>query len=308
MSLMDAVAVNAVRAFNRFYTRYIGALGDHHLDSPYSLTEMRVLYELAHRDALTATAVGGDLGLDAGYLSRILRRFESRGLVARAAAADDARRSLLRMTPRGRREFAPLERRTREEVAARFRPLPPHDRRQVVAAMQTIERLLGGAREDGEPYLLRPHRPGDIGWVVQRHGALYAQEYGYTDAFEAVVAHIAADFLDHFDPSRDRCWIAERGGDNVGSAFVVRKSKTVARLRMLIVDPKARGLGIGRRLVDECLRFAREAGYRSMTLWTHSQLTSARKIYRQAGFRLVHKAPTRAFGKDLVDETWDLSL
>ena len=300
--------VAAVRAFNRFYTRRVGALGTHHLDSPYSLTELRVLYELARRERSTAGEIGRDLGLDAGYLSRIVRRFEARGLVGRTPAPTDARRSVLQLTRRGRSTLVPLERRTRREVAALLGDLPPDRQRQVVDAMRTIERLLEPARADREPYVLRPPRPGDMGWVVQRHGALYAQEWGYDERFEAVVARIVADFLERADSKRERCWIAEIDGENVGSVFVVRKSQAVAKLRLLIVEPRARGLGIGRRLVTECVRFARAAGYRSMTLWTHGQLDAARRLYREAGFRCVEKMPHRSFGKNLVDETWVLSL
>ena len=300
--------VDAVRAFNRFYTRRIGVLGDRLLDSPYSLTEMRVLYELAHRDAPTATELGRDLGLDAGYLSRILRRFETRKLLSRVRASDDGRQSLLRLTPRGRATFAPLNDRARHDVAALLDRLPAARQREVVAAMQTIERLLNTAGVEEAPYTLRAHRPGDMGWVVHRHGAVYAREYGYNHEFEALVARIVADFLDHFDPSGERCWIAERAGDIVGSVFLVRKSKTVAKLRLLLVEPSARGLGLGRRLVDECIRFARQAGYRKITLWTNSVLLAARHIYAQAGFKLVHQERYHGFGHDLVGETWDLSL
>jgi len=303
--------VSAVRAFNRFYTRRVGALGDHHLDSAYSLTEMRVIYELAHAVRPSASAIGRDLGLDAGYLSRILRRFESDGLLARTPSAGDARKSDLRLTRRGRSTFAPLERRTRGELAAQLGRLSTPEQRRLLDAMQTIERLFGdrdSERTERPPFILRPHRPGDMGWVVERHGALYAREWGYSSAFEALVARIVADFLDHFDSRRERCWIAERNGANVGSVFVVRETGTIARLRLLIVEPHARGLGIGRRLVQECVQFARQAGYQSMTLWTHSQLDAARRLYREAGFRCVRKTPHRSFGKQLVDETWELSL
>jgi DNA-binding MarR family transcriptional regulator/N-acetylglutamate synthase-like GNAT family acetyltransferase len=301
--------VAAVRAFNRFYTRRIGVLGDHLLESPYSLSEMRVLYELAHREQPTAAALGRDLGLDAGYLSRILRRFEARKLVARARAAHDGRQAMLRLTPRGRATFAPLDARARQEIAALLGRLPDAGQRDVVEAMATIERRMG--REAAAPALvLRPHQPGDMGWVVHRHGAIYASEWGYNHEFEALVARIVADFLDGFDPARERCWIAERDGEMAGSVFLVSKSKTVAKLRLLLVEPSARGLGLGRRLVDECIRFARHAGYRKITLWTQSELEAARRIYQSAGFVRVHgDPPGRSFGKDgLVAETWDLDL
>ena len=304
--------VDAVRAFNRFYTREIGVLGERHLQSPFSLTEMRVLYELAHRDGPAAAELGRDLGLDAGYLSRILRRFESRGLIARSPSPADARQSLLHLTRKGRAAFGPLEARARGEVETLLARVGAGNRSKVVDAMSTIERLLGEPREDGAraaPYLLRAHQPGDMGWVIHRHGALYAQEWGYNQEFEALVARICADFLDHFDPSGERCWIAERDGAIVGSVFLVRKSKTVAKLRLLLVEPSARGLGIGRRLIEECIRFARQAGYHKLTLWTQSDLDAARRLYQQAGFRCVQKKPHDSFGrKHLIAETWDLAL
>ncbi|HET6960833.1 MAG TPA: helix-turn-helix domain-containing GNAT family N-acetyltransferase [Vicinamibacterales bacterium] len=304
--------VDAVRAFNRFYTREIGVLGERHLQSPFSLTEMRVLYELAHRDGPAAAELGRDLGLDAGYLSRILRRFESRGLIGRSPSPADARQSLLHLTRKGRAAFGPLEARARGEVETLLARVGAGDRGKVVDAMSTIARLLGEPREDGAraaPYLLRAHQPGDMGWVIHRHGALYAQEWGYNQEFEALVARICADFLDHFDPSGERCWIAERDGAIVGSVFLVRKSKTVAKLRLLLVEPSARGLGIGRRLIEECIRFARQAGYRKLTLWTQSDLDAARRLYQQAGFRCVQKKPHDSFGrKHLIAETWDLAL
>jgi DNA-binding MarR family transcriptional regulator/GNAT superfamily N-acetyltransferase len=299
--------VAAVRAFNRFYTRQIGVLGDQLL-SPFSLTEVRVLYELAHRAAPTAADLGRDLGLDAGYLSRILRRFEARRLLGRSPSPSDRRRSLLRLTRRGSAAFAPLETRARRDVAALLSRLSDAGQQQAVGAMHTIERLLGGHAADAPAYILRPHQPGDMGWVVHRHGAVYAREWGYNEEFEALVARIVADFLDHFDPARERCWMAERDGAIVGSVFLVKQSKTVAKLRLLLVEPGARGLGLGRRLVDECIRFAREAGYRGITLWTQSELEAARRLYRQAGFRCTHEAPHHSFGKDLVSETWGLTL
>ena len=301
-------AIDAVRGFNRFYTRQIGLLGEHIFESPFSLSETRVLYELAHRDGPTASDLGKDLGLDAGYLSRMLRRFEGRGLITRTSSATDGRRNHLRLTRRGRTAFAPLETRARAEVGAMLGRLSSTDRRQVVDAMSTIERALRGQPADRALYILRPHQPGDMGWVVHRHGAIYAQEWGYNEDFEALVARIVADFLERFDPKRERCWIAEKDGAIAGSVFVVAKSKTVAKLRLLLVEPSARGLGIGRRLVDECVRFARAAGYRTLTLWTHSQLTAARRLYRQAGFVRTHAQRHHSFGLDLVDETWDLHL
>lgn len=300
--------VAAVRRFNRFYTQKIGVLEEGLLKSPFSLTQARVLYELAHRDRPTATELCRDLGLDAGYLSRVLRDFEKRGLVAREPSEADGRQSLLHLSPRGLEAFAPLDARSRDEIGTMLRGLPPGDQRRLVEAMETVEALLGAGPEARAPYLLRPHRPGDMGWVVQRHGVLYSREYGWDERFEALVASIVARFIERYDPKRERCWIAEKDGENVGSVFVVKQTKTVAKLRLLLVDPKARGLGIGARLVDECVRFARDAGYRKLTLWTNSVLVAARRIYEKAGFRLVHAEPHRSFGHDLVGETWDLDL
>jgi DNA-binding MarR family transcriptional regulator/predicted N-acetyltransferase YhbS len=307
-----ASRVDAVRGFNRFYTRQVGALGDHYLESPFSLTDLRVLYELAHRDAPAAADIGRELGLDAGYLSRILRRFESHGWVGRTRSAADARQSHLRLTRKGRAAFAPEEARARTAVASMLGRLSEPDQRRLVEAMDTIARLLGApqARAVREaPYLLREHRPGDMGWVVQRHAEVYAREWGYNAEFEALAARICADFLDRFNPARERCWIAERDGASVGSVFLVNKSETVAKLRLLMVDPEARGLGIGRRLIDECIRFARQAGYSKITLWTQSDLDAARHLYRQAGFRCIARKRHDSFGrKGLVAETWDLKL
>jgi DNA-binding MarR family transcriptional regulator/GNAT superfamily N-acetyltransferase len=300
--------VDAVRGFNRFYTRRIGVLGDHLLDSPYSLTEMRVLYELASRPAATATELGRELGLDAGYLSRIVHRFVSLGMIARSPATDDARRSVLQLTKAGRRAFAPLNERARREISDMLGPLPARAQRNVVAAMQDVERLLGGRGVRDVPVRLRRHQPGDMGWVVHRHGALYACEWGYNAEFEALVARIVADFLDNLDPSGERCWIAERAGEIVGSVFVVRKTKQVAKLRLLLVEPSARGLGLGKRLVDECIRFARRAGYRKMTLWTQSELTAARRVYQQAGFVCVKRISQHSFGARRTAETWERDL
>ncbi len=302
-------AVDAVRAFNRFYTRHVGALNEHLLDSPFSLTEMRVLYELAHHESAAASELAADLGLDAGYLSRILARFAAQRLIAREESPGDARKTRIRLAPRGRESFMPYERKTHEQISAMLDALPPPARHELLDAMRTMRAHLDPAfTPPPRAYTLRPHQPGDLGWIVQRHGALYAAEYGYDARFEAVVARIAADFLDRFDPARERCWIAEMDGENVGSVCLVKKSAAVAKLRLLIVDPRARGLGIGRRLVDECVRFARRAGYRKITLWTHSQLTAARSIYEACGFVCVGRQRTSSFGKRLVDETWELPL
>jgi len=303
-----AVSIAAVRRFNRFYTRRIGVLREGLLESPFSLAEARVLYELAQRERATASELMRDLGLDAGYLSRILASFRKRGLIQRQASTADGRRILLRLTPDGRKAFAPLDSRARRDVGAMLEPLPDGEKNRLVAAMQTIERLLEGADVRAAPYLLRPQRPGDIGWVVHRHGVLYAREYGWDERFEALVAGIAARFVENYDAAGERCWIAERDGENVGCVFLVRQSRTVAKLRLLLVEPAARGHGIGARLVDECVRFARQARYRKIMLWTNDVLHAARHLYEKAGFQLVGKERHHSFGHALVGETWELKL
>ena len=300
--------IDAVRHFNRFYTRQIGVLLEGLLSSPFSLTEARVLYELAHRENPTATELGKEMGLDGGYLSRILRGFERRGLIAREASQADARQSLLSLTSLGRKTFLSLDTHSHDEVGAMLRNLPVPGQARLIEAMRVIENLLSGRSTERVPYLLRPHQPGDMGWVVHRHGALYAQEYGYDEQFEGLVAGIVAEFIRHYDAKHEHCWIAERNGEFAGSVFLVRKSKTVAKLRLLLVEPAARGLGIGARLVSECIRFARQVGYRKITLWTQSDLYAARHIYKQAGFHLLGKKPHHSFGRDLVAETWELKL
>ena len=302
--------VEAARRFNRFYTRQIGVLHEGAYNSSFSLTEVRVLYELAHREQPTATALGRDLGLDAGYLSRILRGFERRGLVLKTRSPADGRQSHLSLTAQGRKVFAPLNARSHGEVAAMLDGLSAAAQARVVGAMQTIERLLEDRAQSAPPasYLLRPPLPGDLGWVVHRHGAVYAQEYGYDEQFEALVAEIVAHFVQRYDAKRERCWIAEQGGELVGSVFLVERSNTVAQLRLLLVEPKARGSGLGTRLVGECVRFARQAGYRKITLWTQSELRAARRLYQAAGFHVVCKQRNHSFGKDLVSETWELDL
>ena len=300
--------VAAVRRFNRFYTPRIGLLEKGYLKSPFSLSEARVLYELAQRERPTAVELARDLGLDAGYLSRILRRFEKQRLLVRSPGETDGRRRHLSLTAKGQLAFAPLNSRSREDIGAMLGGLPVAEQERLVEAMRTIEAALGAKPEPRVPYLLRPHRPGDMGWVVHRHAALYAEEYGWDERFEALVAEIVARFIHRYDPKRERCWIAERDGKIVGSVFLVRHSPTVAQLRLLLVEPSARGLGIGAQLVDECIRFARQPGYRKITLWTNSILLAARRIYEKAGFRLVASERHRSFGHALVGETWELRL
>jgi len=303
----DDNAVAAVRAFNRFYTAKLGVLEQQLLNSPYSLTEARILYELAHRARPTATAIGAELGLDPGYLSRILQSFDESGLISRTASPADRRQVLLALTAKGRAAIAKLDRASHDEVKAMLRSLAAGDAARLQQAMATIRRLLG---EPGQPHpaTLRPPRPGDIGWVVQSHGALYAADYGFDSSFEALVAEIAGKFLATFDRSRERCWIAEIDGAPVGSVFLVRHTDQIAKLRLLLVDPAGRGQKLGYRLVDECITFARQCGYRGITLWTQSILLAARKIYQDKGFVLVASEPHRSFGQDLVGETWELKL
>ena len=299
--------VTAVRRFNRFYTQKLGVLRDY-LDMPYSLAEARVLYELGARERPSARELARDLGLDAGYLSRILARFGKQRMLTTERSADDKRVSHLALTDKGQRAFAEVNGRSRHEIGAWLGALPADRQQRLVGAMHAIENLLDARPEAKTPYLIRPHRPGDIGWVVGTHGALYAEEYGWDETFEALVAEIAAKFIRRFDAKRERCWIAEKDGENVGSVFLVRKSATVAQLRLLIVDPKARGLGIGHRLVEECMTFARRAGYRKIMLWTNDILHAARRIYESKGFTLVEEEPHRSFGVDLVGQIWERKL
>jgi DNA-binding MarR family transcriptional regulator/GNAT superfamily N-acetyltransferase len=303
-----AQRVAAVRRFNRFYTARIGVLQEHLLESPFSLTEARVVYELAHHEQVTATALAEELSLDAGYLSRILRSFQKRGLITKRLSRTDGRQSLLSLSERGQAAFAKLNAASHREIGALLEGLPAAGQERLVKAMTAIEGLLGAQPEHKAPYILRFHRPGDMGWVVQRHGELYAAEYSWDEHFEALVAEIVARFIRRYDSKRERCWIAEKDGENVGSVFLVQRARTVAQLRLLLVEPKARGLGIGRRLVEECSRFARAAGYRKIVLWTNSVLHAARRIYEQVGYRLVEEEPHHSFGHDLVGQTWELRL
>src|SRR5215472_4862980 len=299
--------VSAIRAFNRFYTRKIGVV-DGMASNPFSLAEARVLYELAHREQPTATDIRKELGLDAGYMSRILRGFERRKLVTRQQSKADERQRFLSLTAKGRKAFAPLDERSNRDVVAMLEKLSPAGRKQLVDAAQTVRKLLGDKAEPKTSYLLRQHEPGDMGWIVHRQAILYAEEYGWDGTYEALAAEIVAQFIKNYDPKRERCWIAEKDGERVGAVFVAKASDEIAKLRLLHVEPEARGLGIGKRLVDECVRFARQAGYQKMTLWTQSILHAARHLYKQAGFLVVREEQHHSFGKDLTAETWELDL
>lgn len=304
--------VSTIRTFNRFYTRKIGVL-DGVASSPFSLVEARVLYELANRERPTATDIRNELGLDGGYMSRILRDFERRSLVTRAQSKTDERRKFLSLTAKGRRAFAPLDERSNRVVGAMLDGLSSKERKQLVDAMRTVGRLLGDETElrtpePGTPYLLRPHQAGDMGWIVHRQAILYANEYGWDETYEALAAEIVAQFIKDYNPKRERAWVAEKDGERVGAVFVAKQSDQVAKLRLLHVESGARGLGIGKRLVQECIRFARQAGYEKMTLWTQSILHAARHIYKQEGFQVVREEKHHSFGKDLTAETWELDL
>jgi DNA-binding MarR family transcriptional regulator/ribosomal protein S18 acetylase RimI-like enzyme len=306
--------IERVRAFNREYTRRIGVLANGLLDSPYSLTEVRVMYEIAHRKGVTAGELAEHLDLDRGYLSRLLKGFEAKKLLSRTASREDGRRQHLKLTAVGQRVLEPLEQRSQEQVRTMFQSLSDDRRRAVLEAMDVIQDAFAGGRSasalacEVQPVTLRTHRPGDMGWIVQRHGEIYHQEYGWNEEFEALVAQVAAEFIRKLDATRERCWIAERNARPVGCIFLVAKDATTAKLRLLLVEPEARGLGVGRMLVRECVRFAREAGYRRIELWTQENLTAARHLYREAGFKRMAREPHRSFGHDLVAETWELEL
>ncbi|MEO8486419.1 MAG: helix-turn-helix domain-containing GNAT family N-acetyltransferase [Betaproteobacteria bacterium] len=300
--------IEAVRRFNRWYTQRAGALRGDLLATPFPLPQARVLFELAHRDGVTAADLAASLAVDPSYLSRLLSGLESEGLVLRARDKADGRRHSLALTAAGKRAFADLDRRSRDEVRGILEPLTPERENRLLGGMHAIEQVLGGAESPASPFTLRAHEPGDLGWVVSRHGALYAREYGWDATFEALVAEIGAKFLREFDPGRERAWIAERDGERVGSVFVVSQSASVAMLRLLLVEPQARGLGLGRRLVAECMRFARTVGYREMVLWTNDGLHAARHLYVEAGFTLVGEQRHTSFGHALVGQTWSLDL
>ena len=304
----DAQRVAAVRRFNRFYTQQLGVLRANWLDSPFSLTEARVLYELQQRGSATATEIARELDLDAGYLSRIVRRFQKLGLIRKEISADDARRSFLSLTATGRTAYAPLESRAKRDVRAMLQRLTAPEQDHLVTAMRAVERMVAPEPKAADRIVLREPKPGDLGWVVARHATLYEQEYGWAENFEGVCAQIVADFVNNFDPKCERGWIAERDGERVGSILLAKDTAEVARLRLLLVEPSARGLGIGNALTNACIGFARERGYRRITLWTHGVLTAARHIYEQAGFRLTSSEARRSWGQDVVSEHWDMEL
>ena len=299
--------VDVIRRFNRFYTRKIGVI-DGTASSPFSLAEARVLYELAHDERPTATDIRKEIGLDAGYMSRILREFERRKLVTRERSKTDEREKFLSLTAKGRRAFAPLDERSNRDVAAMLEELSPAARKELVDSAQTVRRLLGDKPEPKVPYILRQHQPGDLGWIVHRQAMLYVEEYGWDGTYEGLAAEIVAQFIKNYDPKRERCWIAEKDGEKVGGVLVAKASEEVAKLRLLHVESEARGLGIGKRLVEECVRFSRQVGYQKITLWTQSILHSAKHIYKQVGFRVAHEEQHHSFGKDLTAETWELNL
>ena len=304
-----AAAVGAVRRFNRFYTRQIGLPNEKLLNSDFTLTEARVLYDLAHQEEpLPLTQLSQALLIDLGYLSRILKSFQSRGLVARSASPEDGRQALFALTRAGRAAFAPIDLASQAEVAAAIKVLSLDDTGCLIRSMRTIERLLGGNETLVDPITLRRHRLGDLGWIARRQAILYAQEYGWDETYEALAAEILAGFVKHHDPRSERGWIAEQAGEVIGSVFLMRGSDTVAKLRLLYVEHAARGHGLARRLVDACIGFARDTGYRTVSLWTNDVLVPARRIYQQAGFTCVSAEPHRSFGKDLVGETWALDL
>jgi len=300
--------ISAVRSFNRFYTRKLGILDQQLLKTPFSLSEARVLYELANGENLAAKEIGIELGLDPGYLSRIIQNFDENGLITRKALPSDRRQYQLSLTAKGRQAFAKVDRSSQHDVATMLATLPRGDSERLIRAMAVIERLLGAPHVSPPPAILRGPRPGDMGWVVQSHGSLYASEYGFDSSFEGLVAEIAAKFLSSFDASRERCWIAEIDDAQVGSIFLVRHTDDVAKLRLLLVDPAGRGQGLGQRLVAECVAFGRQCGYRKITLWTQSILVAARRIYQDAGFVLVATEPHRSFGQSLIGETWEREL
>ena len=307
---VDTADIDSVRAFNRFYTRHAGLLEQGLLGSEYTLTEARVLYELAHRESCMATEITHDLGIDPGYLSRIFKKLQRAQLIERRRCADDRRQSRIVLTPRGRAAFEPLDRAARADVDAMLKPMSSPQRRELISAMNTVHRVLhpGGPSQSDPACTLRPLQVGDIGWIIHRQALLYAEEYGWDVTYEALVAEILSGFVKSFNPAAEQAWIAQAGGAIVGSVFLMRASPTVAKLRLLYVEPHTRGLGIGRRLVAVCIDAARDTGYRKLTLWTNSVLIAARRIYEATGFQLVKEEPHHSFGKDLIGQTWELLL
>jgi len=300
--------IEAVRRFNRFYTGRLGLLKPGLLQTRFPLTQARIIFELAHHEDFTARELIRELDLDAGYLSRILSSFEKDGLIKKSPSQSDNRHRLLKLTAKGRKAFSALNERSKRENEALLQSLSNEDQQRLLQAMHTLESLLGAQAKPARPYLLRTHKPGDIGWIIHRHGVLYAEEYGFDETFEALVADILARFIRHHDPKRERLWIAEQDGERIGSIMIVDAGEEVAQLRILLVEPKARGSGIGKRLIDECLDFSKRAGYQKIKLWTQSNLDAARHLYVKAGFQLVEEKPHKSFGHDLVAQILELPL
>ncbi len=300
--------VERVRAFSRFYTRKAGVLNEMLLDSNFALTEARVVYELNNRRSCSARELSSDLDLDPAYLSRLLKKFEKQGYISRKVSTTDRRSQIILLTDKGQQEADILNERSMILFGDLIKSLDPNEQEELISAMDAIEDLLTPTDDHKIPFIIRPHRPGDMGWIIEAHGRLYAQEYGWDDSFEALVAEIAADFLKNYDASVECCWIAELNGRNVGSAVIVREDHETAKLRLVIVDPAARGYGIGLKLVEECINSARRFGYSHMSLWTNKNLTAAINIYKKLGFSLIEEEPHHSFGKDLVGQYWKRAL
>lgn len=300
--------IDSIRRFNRFYTRQIGVLQENLHDSALSLPEARIIYELAQHENMTATALSTELSLDAGYLSRLLRGLEKRELITRSRSETDARQTPISLTMQGKELFITINQSTQEEIGTMLSGLSTTEQHQLISSMHSIETLLGTQSNVNTPYMLRPHKIGDMGWITHRQGILYAQQFGWDGTYEALVAQITADFIRNFKPEREHCWIAERHGEMIGSVFLIEESEDVARIRLLYVEPKARGLGVGQTLVNECIQFAKQVGYSKIILWTNSILVSATRIYESFGFRLTSEDPHHSFGHDLVGQIWELEL
>jgi DNA-binding MarR family transcriptional regulator/N-acetylglutamate synthase-like GNAT family acetyltransferase len=307
-SALPDTRIAAFRRFNRFYTQKIGVLEKGYLQSPFSLAEARVLYELAHREETTASEISANLGLDMGYLSRILAKLQGEQLIRRARAEQDARQRLIQVTLKGKKAVSALDSRSEQQAASLLTGLTDPQKAGVLEAMSQIQFALGDPPAVNEPYIIRAHRTGDLSWIAYRHAVLYSQEYGWHQGFEAFVLEIVTGLLKNYDSASERCWVAERSGEIVGCVLLVKRSKRIAQLRLLLVEPSARGLGIGRRLVEECIRFAHETGYKKIVLWTHDNLTAARAIYRKTGFQLVGTDSHEDFGPRVTAETWEMVL